>query len=172
VRDGTRIADLHIGTYRTAFALADLLPGATIHSIDCWASDGPAAEEAVADVRALEPAPTGDARILPARITDGALPLATASCDVVVFGFGTHEIPTGGPREQLFAEARRVLVPGGIALLFEHGYDVHNYFIFGPVIDHVTRRGEWLATMRRFFTDVTYARSTAAVDMLAGRRHA
>ncbi len=172
VRDGARIADLHIGTYRTAFALADLLPRATIHSIDCWNVDGPPAEEAVADVRALEPAPIGVARIAPARITDGRLPLETASCDVVVFGFGTHEIPTGGPREQLFAEARRVLVPGGIALLFEHGYDVHNYFIFGPVIDHVTRRGEWLATMGRFFSDVTYRRSSAAVDMLAGRRHA
>ncbi len=172
VRDGAVVADLHIGTYRTAFAIADLLPRATIHSIDCWDCDGPPAEAAVADVRELEPAPIGIPRIVPACADAGALPLANGSCDVVVFGFGTHEIPTNGPRERLFAEARRILRPGGVALLFEHGYDVHNYFIFGPVIDHVTRRSDWLATMRTYFADVTYARSSAAVDMLAGRRHA
>jgi SAM-dependent methyltransferase len=172
VRDGAVIADLHIGTYRTAFAIADLLPRTTIHSIDCWDVQGPPAEAAVADVRELEPAPIGIAQIHPTRADAGTLPLADASCDAVVFGFGTHEIPTDGPRERLFAEARRILKPGGIALLFEHGYDLHNYFIFGPVIDHVTRRAEWLATMRTYFADVTYARSSAAVDMLAGRRHA
>jgi SAM-dependent methyltransferase len=172
VRDGAVVADLHIGTYRTAFAVADLLPQAVIHSIDCWDGKGAPAEAAVADVRELEPAPVGNARILPARAAAGALPLADASCDAVVFGFGTHEIPTGGPRERLFAEAHRILKPGGVALLFEHGYDLHNYLIFGPVIDHVTRKRDWLATMRTYFADVTYARSSAAVDMLAGRRHA
>ncbi|HEY4240414.1 MAG TPA: class I SAM-dependent methyltransferase [Kofleriaceae bacterium] len=167
VRDGAVIADLHIGTYRTAFALADLRPRATIHSIDCGTTDG--SEAAVADVRDLEPAPIGCARIDTATTTSS---LADGSCDAVVFGFGTHEIPTGGPREALFAEARRVLRPGGVALLFEHGYDLHNYVIFGPVIDHVTRRADWLATMRRYFADVTIARSSAAVDLLAGVRDA
>jgi SAM-dependent methyltransferase len=172
VRDGVVIADLHIGTYRTAFALAELRPRATVHTIDCWNGEGPSPEEAVADVRGLEPEPACNARIVPARATAGVLPLADGSCDVVVFGFGTHEIMTGGPREQLFAEAKRVLRPGGVALLFEHGFDVHNYFIFGPVIGHVTRRRDWIATMRAHFDNVTVARSTAAVDLLAGTRTA
>lgn len=172
VHDGATVADLHIGTYRTAFALAELLPSSTIHTIDCWDADGPAGEEAVADVRDLEPAPTGHPRIRPARAARCDLPLADASCDVVVFGFGTHEIPEGGPRETLFREARRILRPGGAALLFEHGYDLHNFLIFGPVIDHVTRRREWLRVMAEHFTDVTYARSSAAVDLIAGRRSA
>ena len=34
---------------------------------------------------------------------------------------------------------------GGVAM-FEHGKDLHNFLIFGPVIDHVTRREEWLRT--------------------------
>lgn len=172
VRDDAVIADLHIGTYRTAFALADLLPNASIHSIDCWDRSGPSPEEAVGDVRAIEPAPSGVARITTSTASRGTLPLASASCDAIVLGFGTHEIPAGGPRERLFAEAQRILKPGGVALLFEHGYDVHNYVIFGPVIDHVTRRAEWLRTMRAYFRDVTYARSSAAVDMLVGWRHA
>jgi ubiquinone/menaquinone biosynthesis C-methylase UbiE len=89
----------------------------------------------------------------------------------VVFGFGTHEIPPGGPRETLFAEARRVLKPGGRALMFEHGYDFHNYMIFGPVIDHVTTREDWIDTFRKNFADVRYVRTSQAVDLYAGRRH-
>jgi hypothetical protein len=63
LRDGMRIADLHIGTYRTTFALAELYPGARISSVDCWDVEGPPAEPAVADVRALEAPPTVDPRI-------------------------------------------------------------------------------------------------------------
>jgi SAM-dependent methyltransferase len=170
VRDGMTVADLHIGTYRTAFALADLLPASTIHSIDCWDLEGPPAEAAVSDVRELEPAPVGHRRIVPARAAALALPLADASCDAVVLGFGTHEIPTGGPREKLLDEAVRVLRPGGRLLLFEHGTDIHNFVIFGPVIHHVTRRQEWLDALRERFVDVTYMRSSAAVDLITGRR--
>lgn len=170
VRDGATIADLHIGTYRTAFAIADLLPTSRIHTIDCWEVDGEPAEEAVADVRDLEPAPTGHPRLAPAKTADFRIPLADASCDVVLFGFGTHEIPEGGPRERLFAEARRILKPRGTALLFEHGYDLHNFLIFGPVIDHVTRRTEWLKTMATHFENVVFARSSAAVDLIAATR--
>ena len=168
IRGAVTIADVHIGTYRHAYELADLLPEASIRSIDCWDSSGPAAEEAVEDVRSLEPPLQGHARIQAYRAPGYALPLPDSSCDVVVFGFGTHEIPAGAPREKLFAEARRVLRPGGRALLFEHGFDLHNFLIFGPVIDHVTRRDAWLDIMRRYFTDVQYERSPQAVDLIAG----
>lgn len=170
VRDGMVVADLHIGTYRTAFALADLLPGSVIHTIDCWDVEGPPAEAAVGDVRYLEPAPTANARIRPAKAVAFAIPLPDASCEAVVFGFGTHEIPAGGARERLLDEATRILRPGGSALIFEHGKDAHNFVIFGPVIGHVTRREEWLQIWRERFVDVTYARSSAAVDIIAGRR--
>jgi SAM-dependent methyltransferase len=170
VSDGAAIADLQIGTYRTAFALADLLPSSTIHSIDCWNLQGPPPEEAVADVRDLEAPPRSHARIRAQKAEDFSLPLPDAAVDVVVFGFGTHEIPAGGPRETLFAEARRVLRPGGTVLLFEHGQDLHNFLVFGPVIDHVTRREEWSATLNAWFRDVVYARSSAAVDLFAAKR--
>ena len=169
LRDRLTIADLHIGTWRTAYALADLLPDATIHSVDCWNREGDAAEAAIADVRDLEPAPDHP-RIHPARATDFGLPLASGSCDVVVFGFGTHEIPDGEPRERLFKEAERVLRPGGRVLLFEHGQDLHNFLIFGPVIHHVTKREDWMRIMRAHFDDVRYSRSSAAVDLITARR--
>jgi len=165
------VADLNIGTYRHAYLLADLLPEATIHSIDCWHADGPPAEEAVQDVRDLEPQPVGHPRIIPDRADHFVLPLADASVDVVVFGFGTHEIPVDdGSRDKLFAEAVRVLKPGGKALLFEHGWDFHNYMIFGPVIKHVTKRHDWHATMRQYFANVLFDRTSHAVDLFAAKK--
>lgn len=171
VRGPAVIADIHIGTYRHAYALADVLPEATIHTIDCWNVKGPPAEAAIQDVRELEPAPTHHPRIRPARADAFTLPRPDASCDVAVFGFGTHEIPRDGPLQKVFQEARRVLKPGGKVLMFEHGYDFHNYVIFGPVIHHVTRRQDWLALLREYFADVRYARSSHAVDLFAATRH-
>ena len=165
VRGPVVVADVHIGTYRHSYALAALLPEATVYSIDCWDEEGRSDELAIRDVRDLEPPPTSDPRIIPLRAPDRALPLDDRSCDVVVFGFGTHEIPTGGPREALFAEAERVLKPGGKALLFEHGLDLHNALIFGPVIHHVTGRRDWEAILGRHFDDVRHARTSHAVDL-------
>lgn len=174
VSGAVTVADLHIGTYRHAYLLADLLPQAVIQSVDVWKTDGPPhGEEAVQDVRDLEPVPQGHPRIHALRAGGFALPLGDASCDVVVFGFGTHEIPTeDGAREKLFREAARILKPGGTVLLFEHGYDLHNYAIFGPVIKHVTRKADWDALLRKHFDAVRYARATHAVDLFAARKRA
>jgi SAM-dependent methyltransferase len=167
------VADLHIGTYRHGYALADALPEATVHTVDCWNVKGPPAEAAIQDVRDLEPAPTHHPRIKAYKADDFAVPLPDASCDVVVLGFGTHEIPRDGPLGKVFQEAVRILKPGGKALMFEHGYDFHNYLIFGPVIHHVTTRQQWLDLFRQHFDDVRSGRTSHAVDLFAGtRRHA
>src|SRR5256714_1296809 len=90
------VADLHIGTYRHAFLLSDVLPEATIQTVDCWNVEGESPEEAVQDVRDLEVPPTNSPRIVASKTEHFTLPLPDASCDAVCFGFGTHEIPTGG----------------------------------------------------------------------------
>src|SRR5690348_13773620 len=51
VQGKVSVADLHIGTYRHAFLLSDVLPEAQIKSVDCWNVEGESPEEAVADVR-------------------------------------------------------------------------------------------------------------------------
>jgi ubiquinone/menaquinone biosynthesis C-methylase UbiE len=169
VRGPVVVADVHIGTYRHSYALAALLPEATIYSIDCWDEEGRPNELAIQDVRDLEPPPSSEPQIIALRAPNRAIPLGDHSCDVVVLGFGTHEISTGGPRETLFAEAERILKRGGKALLFEHGFDLHNYLIFGPVIHHVTRRRDWEAILARHFEDVRHARTSHAVDLFVGR---
>jgi SAM-dependent methyltransferase len=170
LKDNVTVADLHIGTYRHAFLLSDVLPESKIKSVDCWNVEGESPEEAVADVRDLEVPPRSNPRIETSKADHFSVPLADASCDAVCFGFGTHEIPTGGPREKLFSEAIRILKPGGKVLLFEHGWDAHNYVIFGPVIHHVTKREDWDKFLRERFDDVKYARSSHAVDLFAGTR--
>jgi SAM-dependent methyltransferase len=170
VKGSVTVADLHIGTYRHAFLLSDVLPEAKIYTVDCWNQEGESPEEAVQDVRDLELPPSAHPRIHPLQANHFTVPLPDGSCDAVAFGFGTHEIPTGGSREKLFAEAIRILKPGGKVLLFEHGWDAHNYVIFGPVIHHVTKRQDWDTFLRERFDDVKYARSTQAVDLFAGTR--
>ena len=170
VEGAVTIADLHIGTYRHAFTLNQLLPQAQIYSVDCWSIDGPPAEAAVQDVRELEAPPRCEPRIAPLRATDFALPLEDESCDVVVFGFGTHEVPIDGPRQKLFREAIRILKPKGKLLLFEHGFDFHNYLIFGPVIGHVTRLTDWVKFIQERFDNVQYERSSHAVDLITAVR--
>lgn len=170
VKGNVTVADLHIGTYRHAFLLSDVLPESKIKSVDCWNVEGESPEEAVADVRDLEVPPRSNPRIETSKADHFNVPLADASCDAICFGFGTHEIPTGRAREKLFSEAIRILKPGGKVLLFEHGWDAHNYVIFGPVIHHVTKREDWDKFLRERFDNVKYARSTQAVDLFAGTR--
>jgi len=170
LRGEITVADLHIGTYRHAFLLSDALPEATVQTVDCWNVEGESPEEAVQDVRDLEVPPTSNPRIVASKADHFTVPLPDASCDAVCFGFGTHEIPAGGAREKLFSEAERVLKPGGKVLLFEHGWDAHNYAIFGPVIHHVTKRQDWDKFLRDRFDHVKYARSSQAVDLFVGTR--
>jgi SAM-dependent methyltransferase len=170
VQGKVTVADLHIGTYRHAYLLSDVLPEAKIQTVDCWNVEGESPEEAVQDVRDLEPPPENNPRIVASKAVHFGVPLADASADAVCFGFGTHEIPTGGAREKLFSEASRILKPGGKVLLFEHGWDAHNYVIFGPVIHHVTKRQDWDKFLQERFDHVKYARSNQAVDLFAGTR--
>ena len=170
VGDGAVVADLHIGTYRHSFLIADEVPGAVVHSIDCWGVPDDPKEVAIRDVRDLETPPTGHPQVHPGRADDYTLPLGDATCDAVVFGFGTHEIPNDGPRAKLLDEAKRVLKPGGKVLLFEHGNDFHNVIIFGPVIAHVVPREEWMAELAARFAGVCYDRTSQAVDLFWGAK--
>ncbi|HEV3002835.1 MAG TPA: class I SAM-dependent methyltransferase [Pirellulales bacterium] len=166
------VADLHVGTYRHTYMLAELLPEATIHTVDCFSAKEHCTERDIQEIRNLDSAPAGHPRIDALRADEFILPLADASCDVVVFGMGTHEIPRDGPREKLFSEARRILKPGGKALLFEHGRDLRNFLVLGPAIHHLAGRDEWLALMQAHFTCVQYARTWHPADLFVGTRTA
>jgi len=164
---GAVIADLHIGTWRISHLLGELLPRATIWSVNCWDAAGPPSEANVRQLHELEPEPASP-RFATRAVAGGAIPLPDGSCDAVVLGFGIHEIPAGGPREKLFDEARRLLRPGGKLLLFEHLVDLENFVIFGPGIDHWPRRRDWMRLLAPRFAPITHERAPQAVDLYVG----
>ncbi len=150
------IADIHIGTYRHSYLLSEALPGSTVYSIDCKQEPRFSEELAVREVQLLE-SPPESKNITTLYTRDFVVPLGDQSCDAVVFGFGTHEIPEE-EREKIFNEAQRILKPGGKLFLFEHGIDFVNYLIFGPVIYHVTKRESWQQLLQKKFKNVRQSR--------------
>ncbi len=150
--DNITVADIHIGTYRHSYIFSELLPHSTIYSVDCKQEPRFSEELAVREVQALETPPTTE-HIKTIFTKNFEVPLTNNSCDVVVFGFGTHEIPAT-ERELIFNEAQRILKPGGKLLLFEHGIDFLNYLFFGPVIYHVTQAREWKKLLTEKFKAV------------------
>jgi SAM-dependent methyltransferase len=171
VRNPKRVADLHIGTYRISYLLADLLPSATIESVDIWDDTRYETERALVLLRALESPPRAEERIRPHQAAATHVPLANQSCDVVVLGLGLHEIPAGTEREAIFAEAKRILKPGGTCLFFEHTVDVQSLLVFGFEIDHWERRSEWLRLLQHTFgPTIQHQRSPHAIDLFSATR--
>ncbi len=162
--DDARIADVHVGTYRATWNFADLLPRSRIASIDIW-DDRYHGEKALYDVRRLE-APTLQAheRIDFLKGDAERLPLPHASVDAVTLGFGIHEIP-GGKRDALFGEIRRILKPGGKLAMYERGWNLPNYFVFGPGMFHFTRTGDWIKLLKRHFDNVHTEKAVGFVDL-------
>ena len=171
VRNPKKVADLHIGTYRVSYLLEELLPAATIESVDIWDGTRYETERALELLRTLESVPTKRPRLKCHRAISGLVPLPAASCDVVVLGLGLHEIPSGDPRETIFAEAKRILKPDGKLLFFEHTVDFQSFLVFGPEIDHWVRRSEWLHLIEKVFgPPISHKRSPEAVDLFVATR--
>ena len=171
VRSPERVADLHIGTYRISYLLRDLLPSAAIESVDIWEDGRYEIEPTLKLLRDLETVPEDNSRLRVERSRGGNVPLPDASCDAVVLGLGLHEIPSGAPREQIFAETRRILKPDGKLLFFEHTVDLQSLLVFGPGISHWVRRPEWRRIVEQAFGDhVQHLRSPEAIDLFVAAR--
>lgn len=165
-----QVADLHIGTYRYARILAELLPDATVQSVDLWDEKMAEAEANLRLLRTLETAPQDNPRIVCSMPAGGRVPLADGSCDAVLLGLGIHELEKGPAQDNLFAEAARITKAGGVVMLFEHTVDFQSFTIFGPEYSHWTKREEWMALLARHLTDVKHEHHKYAVDLFTARK--
>lgn len=70
-------------------------------------------------------------------------PVASDSIDGVFGLLAVHELRTHADRVKWFAEARRVLAPGGRVILIEHVRDAANFIVFGPGFLHFHSVRTW-----------------------------
>lgn len=164
LRGNERVADLHFGTYRGTRAALERLPGATVHAVEIADHDAPV-EEVVTDVWQFERPPLGHPRLQVHKGTPDRLPLADGSIDVILLGFGIHEVQRGAERTALMAEIRRVLVPGGRVLLYERGWSPLLLLIFGLLFFHFTPAWEWEQWFRERFAEVRRRSAFGMVDL-------
>jgi SAM-dependent methyltransferase len=71
------------------------------------------------------------------------LPARTGTIDAVFFLLSAHELRTHQARCTLFADASRVLVPGGRIVVAEHVRDWANFLAFGPGFLHFYSHRAW-----------------------------
>lgn len=131
----TRILDLAAGTLEVSVALARRYPHRTVLALDFCR---PMLVKGLPKLQRLR-----NKKVHPL-VGDGRrLPLPDASVDAVTIAFGLRNIR---PREQAYAEALRVLVPGGRLCVLEFG-SAHDRILFGlynAYLAHILPRVGWL----------------------------
>ena len=146
------ILDLHFGTWRVSRQALELLPEASVHSVGIHDAEGES-EAAVRDVWKFE-RPPHHPRVSCEHGRPDSLPLSDNAVDVVIMGFGIHEVHAGPERTTLMDEIKRVLRPHGKVLLVERGWSPLLLFVFGPLFLHFTPAKEWEAWLRNDFMNV------------------
>lgn len=120
-RGTARILDLAAGTMKVSLGLARRYPHRKVLALDFC---GPMLLKGLSKVRRR----AGERNRIFPMVADGRkLPLADASVDAVTVAFGLRNIR---PREPAYAEALRVLVPGGKFCVLEFG-SVQDRILFG-----------------------------------------
>ena len=114
-----RILDLAAGTLEVSVALARRYPNKSILALDFCR---PMLTRGLPKLKKLR-----NRKIYPLAADGRGLPLADASVDAITIAFGLRNIR---PREAVYAEALRVLVPGGRFCVLEFG-SAEDRILFG-----------------------------------------
>ncbi len=134
----SRWANIHAGFDESSPALHWLFPDARGVTLDIF-DPAEMTERSVAVARSAGNT-TGATMLADFR----NLPLATGELDAVFLLFAAHEIRRSDSRLKFFNELRRVLKPGGRAIVVEHLRDWRNFVAFGPGFAHFHSRQTWL----------------------------
>ena len=122
----------------TTTALRELFPASAGVTVDLFDPGAPH-ERSILRARAARPPAEG---AISAR--SAAIPVADGWADAVLFLMAAHELRDVGAHAAAFAEARRILAPGGRIVVVEHLRDVANALAFGPGVLHFVSRRSWI----------------------------
>ncbi|MBY0359138.1 MAG: class I SAM-dependent methyltransferase [Candidatus Obscuribacterales bacterium] len=131
-----KTANICSGLYESDLPLQQTFPGSVIISLDIYDALGMTAQAQRANA-------SSQITTVP-KVDPAALPFADGELDNVFMILSAHEIRQKVKRDAFFQEIRRVLKPGGKALLVEHHRDLANFTVFGPAFFHFLPKGEWL----------------------------
>ena len=131
-----RWVNLTTGFDDTTGTLARLWPHSRYLACDRF---DPAAPHEPALLRARAIRPPRGVTVEPGR----SLPIESASVDAVFLLMAAHEVRDPAARGALFADAARVLGPGGRLVVVEHARDLANAAAFGPGVLHFSPPEVW-----------------------------
>lgn len=169
VTGNDRVVDIHFGTWRFSRTTLQTLPGVTVHAVGVHDPEEES-EVAVRDVWKFERPPTGHPRFRDDHGNPSALPVDDQSADVVLLGFGIHEVHSKQERDTLMQELKRILTPDGRVLLVERGWSPLLLFVFGPLFLHFTPAKEWQKWLCDNFKIVHRGSKFGMVDMFVASR--
>ena len=159
-----RVLDIHYGTYRSSRELLELLPATLVDALGIQDSDHEP-ELAVQDVWKFERPPLSHARFAQVNGRYDLIHAPDNTYDLVVLGFGIHELHEDEERLGLMREIHRVLTPKGKLLLFERGWSPVLALVFGPLFLHFTPAKTWHAWLRSHFHGVQRGQMWGMVDL-------
>ncbi len=161
-----RVLDVHFGTYRASRALLELLPAAKLFALGVHDPEHES-EPAVLDVWKFERPPVSHPRFEEVEGDVSSFGVSDHEVDLVVLGFGIHELHSDEEKSELVREILRVLAPNGKLILFERGWSPLLAFVFGPLFLHFTPAKAWDTWLRKYFEDVDRTRVFGMVDVFA-----
>ncbi|AHJ97023.1 class I SAM-dependent methyltransferase [Hymenobacter swuensis] len=138
----TRLVNIHAGFDETSALLRQQFPAAGLRVLDFY---NPAlhTEVSIRRARAAAVPYPGTESVSP-----HALPLPTAGTDYVLVMLAAHEIRDPAQRAAFLREIRRVLAPGGRAVVVEHLRDPANFLAYTIGFLHFYSRTTWRAAFR------------------------
>ena len=138
-----RIVNIHAGFDETTALLQKRYPRANVTTFDFY-DEQKHTEVSIRRARRAYPNPAGTVRVKSTR-----LPAPDASTDLICNILATHEIRDDAERIRHLAEQKRLLAPGGKAIVVEHLRDLANFAAYNFGFLHFHSRNTWLQAFRK-----------------------